>query len=250
MKKIIITTGCDPREAWKEVLAISVPRFERYAARQGYDFKAIWYPDINLARFPEFRFPDTFTHGAVNPDSRANFIRWNLDRGMLAPNWLRYAAAIQLLDTYDLVVYFDGDCVIADFEHDLLADMPADRWLAAPICGPSSDNAGPGGPLWATRSCDESKAFWDRVWHGRKWITHPEWTDGVDFMDLLGYSIYPPVRKIRESEYDAAFYQISNRWATWGENPGDGGRCYHIAGGGAPEGKGAAMKALIARLGI
>ena len=117
---------------------------QKYAERHEYDFRAIWYDDIDPARFPEFRNPEPFVQGAVNYVRRRDFIRWRLDRSLLAPNWLRYAAVIQLLDEYDIVVYFDADLVIADFETDIAAGIPSEKWLAAPICGPSPDNAGPG----------------------------------------------------------------------------------------------------------
>jgi hypothetical protein len=250
VKKLIITTGCDPREQWQEILKISVPRFERYAQRYGYDFKNIWYPDISAVRFPEFWQPTLFIRGAVNYEQRRDFLQWTGGRNLLAPNWLRYAAVQQLLEQYDLIVYFDGDCVIVDFETDLASGIPPEKWLSSAICGPSPDNAGPGGPLWITRSCPESKAFWLKVWQGRKWVTHPLWTDGVDFMDLLGYSIMPPVHKERETEYDSAFHRLSDKWAVWDDNPSAEGKCYHIAGGTSPMEKAGAMRDLIARLGI
>lgn len=215
MKKIIMTTGCAPGEEWQPVLDISVPRFKKYAALHGYDFQAIWYTDICHDRFPEFHDPGLFDSGAVNYGVRQNFIRWKLDRSMLAPNWLRYAAVIQLLGEYDLVLYFDSDVVIADFSKDVLADMKEHEWLAAPIVGPSPDNAGPGGPVWASRSRLASKAFWLNVWKGQLWKSHPLWTDGVDFMDMLGYTITPPVHKVRATEYDQFFYEIPRGTVAW-----------------------------------
>jgi hypothetical protein len=252
MKKIIITTGCDYREAWESVLKLTVPRFKRYAAAHGYEFRTIWYPDISSARFPEFWQPHFFTTGAAEYERRKDCIRWVLNRNMLAPNWLRYAAIMQLLDDYDLVVYLEADLVIADFETNIAAEIPEEKWLAAPICGPSPDNAGPGGPVLITRACAQAKKFWEKVWAGRKWIDNPFWTDGVDFMDLLGYSIMPPIHKTRLTEYDSVFHALAPEWAVWlRENPDARGRAYHIAGGNAdPTGKAVMIKNLIDRLSI
>lgn len=250
MKKLLLTTACDPKEPWAEVLAQTHPRMLRYAARHGYDFLAAWYPDV--ADYPAFAYPDTFVAGAVNYDLRADFIRWKLNRAWLAPNWIRYAATLKALSTYDAVVYLDGDVLIAYFDRDVLDEVPADKWLAASICGPSPDNAGPGGPMFATRSCLESVAFWAQVWIGRKWIAHPWWTDGVDFMDLLGYSIMPPVHKERETEYDASFHRIPDGWIGWGAEPARGARFLHVSEGdsGNAGGKLANIQRIIAERGL
>ena len=140
MRKIIITTGCDPREPWKAVLDLTVPRMEKYAAMHGYDFKALWYHDVET-RFAEFHNPEPYVHGAAAYEVRKDFINWSVDRGMLAPNWIRYAAVLMLLEEYDVIVYMDGDLVIANFEKDVIVDMPPEKWLGASICGPSPDNA-------------------------------------------------------------------------------------------------------------
>ena len=230
MKKVLITTGCDPREPWQAVNDLTFPRMAKYAGLHGYDFKALWYHDVEL-QFPEFHKPLSFTAGAVNYEVRKDFINWSVDRGMLAPNWIRYAAVIKLFAEYDVIVYMDSDLVIADYSKDVIEDMPADKWLGASICGPSPDNAGPGGPLFITRRCGEAYGFWIRVWEGKKWITHPTWTDGVDFMDLLGYTIMPPVHRERATEYDAAFYQLPPDWIAWGAHPEQVARFYHISAG-------------------
>jgi hypothetical protein len=230
MRKILITTGCDPREPWKAVLDLTVPRMEKYASLHGYDFKALWYHDVEH-RYAEFHNPEPYVHGAAAYEVRKDFINWSVDRGMLAPNWIRYAAVLMLLEEYDVIVYMDGDLVIANFEKDVIADMPPEKWLGASICGPSPDNAGPGGPLFITRSCPASKNFWLRVWEGKKWLAHPNWTDGVDFMDLLGYSIMPPVHRVRTTEYDSAFYQLPPDWIAWGAHPEETARFYHISAG-------------------
>jgi hypothetical protein len=252
MRKCIITTGCDPSEPWTAVHALTFPRFRRYSEAHGYDFKPIWYGDIDPNVFPEFRAPETFIAGAVNYEVRKDFIRWRMDRILLAPNWLRYAAIIQMLDgEYDVVVYMDSDLVIEDFSVDLLDEVPADRWLACPLNGPSSDNAGPGGPLVATRSCSESRAFWKSVWFGRKWIEHPWWTDGVDFMDLLGFTVSPPIRKERATEYDSIVHYLPFGTVHWFKEPDSTrARFYHPtgSGSGAPERKVEQISRLLAWL--
>lgn len=251
MRKIIITSGFDPRETeWKAVLDLTWPRFQRYADCHGYDFRPVWYEDIDQRMFPEFKNPGPFIGDAARRGSRLDFILWKYDRSMLAPNWLRYAAVLQLLDEYELIVYLDGDVLIAGMETDLAAGIPTEKWLASAICGPSPDNAGPGGPLFVTRSCEAAWSFWLKVWQGKKWITHPEWTDGVDFMDLLGYTVEPPVHKVRASEYDSAFYELPREWVAWGRNPAPA-KAYHMGGGNAePAGKAGDIARLIRERGL
>jgi hypothetical protein len=235
MRKCIITTGCDPSEPWVALHELTFPRFKKYAERYGYDFKPIWYQNINHDVFREFYNPGTFVEGAVNYEARQDFIRWRMNRNVLAPNWLRYAAIIQMLDgEYDEVVYVDGDLVIADFENDFMAGVPEEKWLACPLNGPSPDNAGPGGPLLVTRSCAASLEFWRRVWFSKRWITHQWWTDGVDFMDLLGYTVEPPIHKHRATEYDGAIHYFPFDMVNWfDESVSIRAKFYHPTGGGS-----------------
>ena len=123
MRKILITTGCDPREPWKAVLDLTVPRMEKYASLHGYDFKALWYHDVEH-RYAEFHNPEPYVHGAAAYEVRKDFINWSVDRGMLAPNWIRYAAVLMLLEEYDVIVQMGtlpGDAVGNSL--DLDADM-------------------------------------------------------------------------------------------------------------------------------
>jgi hypothetical protein len=227
VKKIIITTGAGSGESdWEELLSLTSPRMEAYADRHGYDFKEFWYTDLNDEWQNVFRNPDRFVSGAVNYEVRKDFIRWRGDRALLAPSWLRYAAVIQLMDTYDVVVYLDGDVVVCDFSEDFLSTIPEDKWLGSPISGPSADNAGPGGPMIITRS--QAKEFWRRVWDGRLWISNPLWTDGVDMMAELGYTTTAPVHKIIATAYDLLFYEVPRGWLAW--HP-ERGRMVHAAGG-------------------
>ncbi len=236
MTKVLLTTGCDPAEPWAEVLALTHPRMRNYATRHGYDFVPAWYRHV-IDRAEEFMHPDAFVEDAINYDLRADFIRWRMDRSRLAPNWIRYAVAEQMLrQGIDLVVYVDGDVVVLDPSDDIADAIPSDRWLASPISGPSRDNAGPGGPLWAVRRCPEALAFLESNWAGGIWKSHPAWTDGVDFMAMLGYSVWPTVRKVGPSPYDAGFCELGHRWMGW--YPDMGGRFLHIGGGNAnPAGK-------------
>ena len=237
MKKLIFTTGCGPEEnEWRNVLNISEPRFQKYADYNGYDFKTIWYEDIDRKRFPEFWDASLFTRGAAEQPNRRDWIRWIGDRSMLAPNWLRYAAVQQFMSDYSLIVYFDVDCVIDVKAPDIAESFPYDKWLAGVVNGPNADDAAPGGAVWLTRTCSESKEFWLRVWEGKKWISHPLWTDGVDFVNLLGYTTMPPIYKVRHTEYDHAWHTIPSEWSVYfHEHPDLNGYCYHVAGGLSPE---------------
>jgi hypothetical protein len=253
MRKVIVTTGCAPVEPWAALYDLTFPRFREYAHLHGYDFKPIWYSDIDNAVFPEFNNPLPFTTGAANYEVRKDFINWKMDRSKLAPNWLRYAGIMQMLDDeYDVVLYVDGDLVIGDYRDDVIAGVSDDKWLITPLNGPSHDNAGPGGPLFAIRACSASREFWRRVWFGKKWISHQWWTDGVDFMDLLGYTINPPIHKERSTEYDPFVHILPSEWVVWFEaNPGARGKFYHPGGGsGRAEEKVGEIKRLIAEYGL
>lgn len=252
MRKIIITTGCIPGEPWQQVLDLSVPRFRRYADRHGYEFSAVWYGGLNVRFDHVFHHPEAFIEGVVNYEARKDFILWNRDRTVLAPNWLRYAWTIQLMETYDLVVYLDGDVVVGDFETDVASAFPDGKWMATPVNGPSPDNAGPGGPLYAVRSCEEARAFWWKLWLGQAWKRHSLWTDGVDLFDLLGYTLSEPVRKVRETEYDPFVEILPSDWMVWyNQNPMARGHFYHIGGGNAnPSGKAETMRRLIVEKGL
>jgi hypothetical protein len=252
VKKILITTGCRSDEPWRQVLDISIPRFQKYAERHGYDFSSVWYGGMNVRFDHLFHHPDAFIDGVINYEVRKDFILWNRDRSVLAPNWLRYAWTIQLMETYDLVLYLDGDVVIGDFETDVASVLEDGKWMATPINGPSPDNAGPGGPICIVKTCEESKRFWWKMFLGQEWKRHPLWTDGVDLFALLGYTLSEPIHKYRETEYDQYFQVLPSEWMVWyQQNPSKVGNFYHVGGGnGNPLGKVAVMQRIIQEKGI
>jgi hypothetical protein len=249
MKRIIVTNGCHPDEPWKAVCDISHPRFKQYADRHGYDFMPMWYDGLKGdPRFVDFWNPAHFAAGAIEYARRRGFIHWVRDESLLAPNWLRYAWTLKLLDTYDLVVYVDSDIAIVDPSSDIAEGFPDDKWLAGPVVQ-NENGGGPGGAVYMTRGGPEARAFWQKMWEGQLWKLHPMWTDGVDFMAALGYSVMPPVRKVQESPYDVAFWRMPDAWATyWTGEMVPGVKAYHIAGGNwNPGGKAATLGEIFGR---
>ena len=227
---MLFTTGACGEPDWEAVLSLTAPRMQDYADAHGYEFKQLWYDDLKPEWLTLFHDPEPFLGGAINQEVRAPFLRWKSDPHFLAPCWLRYAYILQLLDEgYDVIAYLDADVAVLDKSEDFLSLIPSTRWLATPISGPSTDNAGPGGAMMVTRNTDMSRLFWRLVWQGQLWKSHPEWTDGVDFMAMLGYTITAPVHKILTTAYDPFFCEIRNDWFTW--YPGKA-RMIHAAGEG------------------
>jgi hypothetical protein len=145
MKKAIVTFGVGTHA---ELLDISRPSFQAFAARHGYDY----YEAQQV--------------GHKRP-----------------PAWYKVECLIELLSRYDMAIFFGCDLVVVDGR----ADFPHGNWdwwqelviHNAPNCGrvPNDD-------MWI---CKQAMIPWlEKVWDMEKYMHHGWWEQAA-LLDLMGY---------------------------------------------------------------
>ena len=219
VKKALITIRSIPGDiAWWEIYKRARERFTRYAEMHGYEYRDFWYADFTEEEFPGVH------HGRLPV--------WPFDRTMTSPCWLKLPAIAKSLEQYDLVVYFDTDCLILDFSKDIGDELPPDKWLAMHE-DTTYEGTGPNIGVVVTRACEQSRKFWREAWDIDAWRT-ATWTDQGQAMHLLGFTTRPPVRKIRDTEYTPGYHVLGWEWNGSGNEPGTvkpGQRVFHAAYG-------------------
>lgn len=221
MKKLLVTCRADSSEAgWWDMFLLTRERFQRYAARHGYNYREVWYDSFVAEEWPGLysgRLP-TWPH---NPS-------------LTSPCWLKIPAINVALRDYDTVVYFDNDVAILDFDRDISDDLPAEKWVSMPN-STTPEGVGPNIGVVVTRACPESVRFWQAAWDSEAWRS-AKWTDNGQVMDLLGYTTAPPLQKVRDTEYTPGHQILGPEWEGFGAGAAPGEllpiwRIFHSAWG-------------------
>lgn len=126
--------------------------------------------------------------------------------------WAKVGLLRHLLGVYDLVVWIDADAIVVDLSSDIADDLPADAFQAmvstdgGPLIGPSP-NAG----VWVLRACDRAHQFLNEVWNSVEYIDHKLW-DNAAVLHLLGYTVEPEYRRVRDSEWARGTHFLNEEW--------------------------------------
>lgn len=192
MKKVLCTLGIGPHE---ELLEIVRPTFEAYATRHGYDF--------------------VFETGSLDPTRPAP--------------WSKIVLIQRLLRSYDLVLWIDADAVIVDGSIDIADALPkrATFGLVAHETpeGPEIPNSG----VVLIRSSRKARRFLDRVWGRTEFMNH-KWWENAAILELLGYTLEPPVTLVRAERDREMFHFLDPRWNVLPFQRLDNARIKHYAG--------------------
>lgn len=131
----VLVTAAGPR--MQQVLEeVSLPSFERYAARWGYDVRAAMLPRDGS--------------GA--------------DQAAQAAKWQKIRLLVDALANYDFVVWFDADVLIVRDDDDLAAHVHPDDFQAFALEQvPAEHRINPNTGVWAMRSSPTSLAFLQEV---------------------------------------------------------------------------------------
>ena len=217
MRKVLITCAADQSETtgYYQMFRLAELTMRPYAEKWGYDYKSIWYDNINAERWP----------GIIR--GRTD---WSHAAGRTRPYFLKIPAVAEMLDRYDVVFYLDSDCLILRDDRDILDSIPADKELALNDIG-----WGPFSSVSVTRSSDRSRKFWRQVWDFEGW-RDCKWIDNAGVLHYLGYThITDPVTHIHDTEYTPLFHRIQGDWIAEGvQNPGNPDRdvmIFHLSHG-------------------
>jgi hypothetical protein len=190
MQKALCSIG---HGLYEPLLEISSQTFAAYAARHGYDL--VLRKDV--------------------PDD-----------GRPIP-WAKVPLVLELLETYDLVVWIDADAIIVDDRYDLADEIRADRWMYLSRMT-TPEGLVPNTGVWMFTQRAESKAFLGAVYAHVAFLYH-KWWENAAAIDLLGYQ-FDPVKPGAENEFTTGVYYLDRAWNSIRPDPAPKPRIKHYCG--------------------
>jgi len=149
-RKVLVSLGQGSQE---QLLEVARPSFEGYAERFGYDL------DLRT-RAPATERP---------------------------PAWAKVLILLELLDSYEQVVWVDADAVIVDPARDVAGELPAGSFLGLVEHRYERDRV-PNTGVLVVRSSSQARRFWRDVWSRHAYIDHP-WWENAAVCSVLGYRL-------------------------------------------------------------
>ena len=224
MRKAFIALKGDPAEKdWQDLYRMSHKTFRAYAKKHGYDFKPMWYDDVDVKRWP----------GLISGREP----RWEHDHSRTHPYWLKIPCIIETLEKYDVVVLMDSDCLILDDSVDIasvvhrsIALAEVDGWGGKVVSSAVS----------VTHRSEVSQMFWNDAWSCDAYLENTGWADNANIAYLLGWSLNAPWHRVRESKYMPHFHDLGTEWNAYTAQGGEyvpHCRVFHASGGGNPRAK-------------
>lgn len=143
----------------EELLAVTRPSFERYAALHGYELRV---PDCDPA--PERKHKQ----------------------------WAKVAFINQLLPTCDFLFWIDSDAAIVDCSVDIADALPRNRFLGLVehrYGGQRVPNTG----VMAVRSDRYARRFFKEMWNYTQYL-ETRWHDNAAALEMLGYEFDPEAK--------------------------------------------------------
>lgn len=196
MTKALLTFGVGDQA---ELLALTRPAMERYAARHGYDFLV----------------------APCGPQGRP-------------PSWGKVPALQSALRDHDEVLWIDADCLVVDDSEDLAAEVPPEAWQALRFERNWRGDVVPNCGVWLLRR--PMLPVLTEAWEYGSLAHCPYWEQDA-ICALLGFRrknrrrIFPPAA---ENELYRRTHRLAPRWNVFPGNkrpPAEPARIRHAAGG-------------------
>jgi hypothetical protein len=195
--KVLATMGLGRHE---ELLAVTRPSFERYAALHGYDL----------------RIPET----DPAPERKHK-------------HWSKVAFINQLLPTCDLLVWIDADAAIVDPSVDIATALPRRRFLGLVehhYDGQCVPNTG----VMVVRSGRRGRRFFEEMWDMTQYL-ETRWHDNAAVLEMFGYEFDPEAtpmycRPGRSTPWLRRTQFLGNEWNSLPQDMAAAPRIFHVTG--------------------
>ncbi len=191
VRKVLCSIGAG---SFGEILDVSGETFEIYARRHGYD--------LDLRR------------ELIDPSRPAS--------------WNKIPLFLELLKTYDLVLWIDADAAIVDPTDDI-ADALEDRDAMALVAHEYDGQIVPNCGLWVLRRDRAVRRILEKVWTHTEYLHH-EWWENAALLVELGYRIEPRVEIARRSRMRQRVRFLDRSWNSIGLDPAANPRINHYPG--------------------
>jgi predicted O-methyltransferase YrrM len=172
-RKALVTLGAGDHA---DLLLVSLPTFERYAERHGYEL-------------------------VVGTGEEA------MGRPMA---WAKVPLLRRTLAEFDVALWIDADAVVVDAEADV-ADALEPSAFQAMVEHRTPQGDCPNTGVWLLRSCAAGDAFLDAVWDSSAAIDHP-WWENAAACTALGYELEPTCRRSRDTEFLHGTQWLPTEW--------------------------------------
>jgi glycosyltransferase involved in cell wall biosynthesis len=191
MSDAVLCTMASGRSA--ELLDVSRPSLEAYAAHHGMDYV-------------EAALPEGFARPA---------------------SWAKVPLLRDLLCEYEHAFWVDADAAFVDLRPNVLDELHPEAVMGMVehvIAGSHQPNAG----IWLLRACPEARRVLDWIWNAVEYVNHP-WWETAAVTDLLGYRLHPGAR-VRESWLYERTTWLDKRWNSVPLDPAPAPVVRHYAG--------------------
>jgi hypothetical protein len=182
-----------------ELLELSLPGFETYAARHGHEL--------------------VVHRASLAPDR--------------PPSWSKVVALHELAAEFERVIWIDVDAVVVDGHVDLAGELRPGRNLAMAVHR-YDGNAVPNAGVLALRGGRWTRRFLEQVWASTD-LVHHRWWENAAMLKLLGHRLSEPVRHERVTPAWARFQELDLAWNSVPVAPAAKPRIVHLAGLGHAE---------------
>lgn len=195
--KILATMGIGKCE---EMLAVTRPSFERYAALHGYELRV---PDIDPA--PE----------------RSH------------KQWAKVAFINQLLPTCDFLLWIDSDAAIVNHSVDIADELPRGQFLGMlehRYDGQQIPNTG----VMAVRSGRHARRFFKEMW-GHTQYLETRWHDNAAALEMFGYEFEPEAEPMycrpgKSTPWLQRTHFFGNEWNSLSQDMAPAPHIVHVTG--------------------
>jgi hypothetical protein len=190
-RKVLCSLGVGPHE---ELLDLAARSFRPYAARHGYDL--------------------ALSTSLIEPQRPA---AWNK---------VRFVS--RLLDDYDVVFWIDADALLLQSDLDIADQLPEWAWLGMVAHQTPEAEEFPNSGVFVCRRTRTMRRFLADIWSSTQFLQH-KWWENAAVLELMGYTVDPPVRLVHPTRYRKELFLLPNEWNSLPVLGQSNGRVRHYA---------------------
>ena len=195
--KVLATIGLG---RYEQLLNITRPTFEQYAACHGYDLRV-----LETDPAPERKHKQ----------------------------WAKVAFINQILSTCDLLLWIDCDAAIVDMSVDIASTLPPRCFLGL-VEHHYDDQSIPNTGVMIIRSGRRSRRFFAQMWDYTQYL-ETRWHDNAAALEMLGYEFDPDAEPMychpaKSTEWLARTRFLGNEWNSLPQDSAASPQIVHVTG--------------------